>query len=1044
MDAPPPELGATIDQRFVEKIGTQVGPYKLREQIGEGGFGVVYVAEQIKPVQRKVALKVIKPGMDSKEVIARFAVERQALALMDHPNVARVLDAGTSDSGLPYFVMELVQGVPITEFCNQQRLSTKERLRLFADVCQAVQHAHQKGVIHRDIKPSNVMVTMYDHRPVVKVIDFGVAKAIGFRLTENTVYTGYGQMVGTPMYMSPEQAQMSGLDVDTRSDVYSLGVLAYELLTGAPPFDKETLQKAGFDEMRRMILEDEPQRPSLRVSTLRAEQLSTISDQRQVDATRLRQSLQGELDWIVMKSLEKDRSRRYESAASLANDVNRYLDNEAVEACPPTVAYRLSKFARRNKAAITVAATMGVLLLAGIATTTWQAVRATFEKNRAVKAERISEQRLKDSEAALKEAEAISSFLTDLLNSPRPKTEGGGRNVSLADLLDEAARRLSDAKGISPDRIVGLQDDLARTYFILGLYDNATELREKVFRHHLGSRGPDHPATLKAKMNLAVAYRETGRLRAAFKMLHQVLESARKVNDSRWILTVQATRHLATSYARFDRDQEAFELREQALQVSRQKLGPEHQETYFAISNLSQSCVSTDRLSEAIMLQEEAAKLGDRIFASDHPERLRAKKKLANVYDLAGRFKEARQIRLEILDQLVFLSKTETVVAEKMLADFELPESGKRWKVANDNAMGGQSEGGPKFRDGKLLFTGKTITQGGGFCSTRIRETDPLDLSFADTVRLRVKGDGRTYLFEMRTKASAKSWPPTPYRAEFATQADKWIEVDIPLENIMPTSLHGESIRDVPAAIDKTDVRSFGLMIYDGNDGEFRLEVDWIKAVSTGTQTKPLKHSDKKKPVKEIALKTQQNVYVFGPLASITMNRLFLTTFIIACIFSTPLLAQGLPQPLARFQFDGNAKDNMGNQDNQLLIKGSPEFRENALYHGGAAYGKVEKPWARFASVMVWDRVMGFESAKTALIPCLSDQNEIVRLAAARTLFPYPPQVVKPMVEELQKSRSFSTRTIAGSLLKEIRSRHLDSNISELNGQLPHSNLVIE
>jgi WD40 repeat protein/tRNA A-37 threonylcarbamoyl transferase component Bud32 len=340
-----------------------VGAYKLLEQIGEGGFGVVFMAEQTTPVRRRVAVKIIKPGMDSKQVIARFEAERQALALMDHPNIARVFDAGATRSGRPYFVMELVHGVPITEYCDIQKLTSLERLRLFIDVCRAVQHAHQKGIIHRDLKSSNVMVTMHDERAVPKIIDFGVSKAISYQLTEKTLFTAYGQMIGTPMYMSPEQAQLSGLDVDTRSDIYSLGVLLYELTTGATPFDEATLKRAGFDEMRRMIREEEPLWPSARINTLKADLLSTVADQRRIDPRKLSQSLRGEVDWIVMKCLEKDRNRRYESANALAADIERYLSDEPVQACPPSVTYRFGKFVRRHKAALATAGTLAVALL---------------------------------------------------------------------------------------------------------------------------------------------------------------------------------------------------------------------------------------------------------------------------------------------------------------------------------------------------------------------------------------------------------------------------------------------------------------------------------------------------------------------------------------------------------------------------------------------------------------------------------------------------------------------------------------------------------
>ena len=364
--SPPVEPAVTADQPLTEGPGTVIGPYKLREQVGEGGMGIVFVADQERPVRRKVALKVIKAGMDTKEVVARFSAERQALAMMDHPNIAKVFDAGCTTSQRPYFVMELVRGIPITEYCDKKKLTIEQRLRLFIQVCEAIQHAHQKGIIHRDIKPSNVMVTEHDGRPVPKVIDFGVAKATNQRLTEQTIYTRFQQIIGTPMYMSPEQAELSGLDVDTRSDVYALGVLLYELITGVPPFEKELFERATYDEIRRIIRDREPPTPSVRLTSL-GDSATTISRDRGTDLERLRRQVQGDLDWVVFKAMEKDRTRRYQSPTSLAEDVRRYLNDEIVEARSPSPLYRLRKYVRRNKAAVFTVAVVFAALTLGLA-----------------------------------------------------------------------------------------------------------------------------------------------------------------------------------------------------------------------------------------------------------------------------------------------------------------------------------------------------------------------------------------------------------------------------------------------------------------------------------------------------------------------------------------------------------------------------------------------------------------------------------------------------------------------------------------------------
>jgi serine/threonine protein kinase len=387
--APPADPDQTVAvQMPAEKPGDVIGHYKIREKVGEGGCGVVYVAEQTEPVRRRVALKVIKLGMDTRSVIARFEAERQALAMMDHPNIARVLDAGATETGRPYFVMELVRGIKITDYCGQNQLDTTERLDLFIQVCHAVQHAHQKGIIHRDIKPSNILVTLHDGVPVPKVIDFGIAKATEGRLTDLTVYTELHQFIGTPAYMSPEQAEMSGLDIDTRSDIYSLGVLLYELLTERTPFEPKELLQAGLDQMRRTIREKEPLRPSTRLSTMVDADLTAVAKRHGAEAPRLIHLVRGDLDWIVMKALEKDRTRRFETANSLAADVQRFLKNEPVQARPPSRLYLFQKLVRRNKTAFVAAGAVAVALVLGLAVSLNLYLKEKQALHRAIAAER--------------------------------------------------------------------------------------------------------------------------------------------------------------------------------------------------------------------------------------------------------------------------------------------------------------------------------------------------------------------------------------------------------------------------------------------------------------------------------------------------------------------------------------------------------------------------------------------------------------------------------------------------------------------------------
>ncbi|WP_171186558.1 serine/threonine-protein kinase [Alienimonas chondri] len=455
-------------------VGETVGPYRLREKIGEGGFGLVYVADQLYPVRRRVALKIMRPGTETGETTARFEAERQALALMDHPNIARVFDAGATETGQQYFAMELVRGVALTAFCDGARLDVRGRLDLFVSICNAVQHAHQKGVVHRDLKPSNVLVTLQDGRPVPKVIDFGIVKAVGPKLTDQTIYTGFRAMVGTPAYMSPEQAEMSSEEVDTRSDVYSLGVLLYELLTGSTPFAGDRLREAGLIEFRRILLEEEPPRPSTRFSTLRMDLATTAAAHRRLEPARLASALRGDLDWVVMKALEKARGRRYPTAAALGEDVTRYIEGMPVEARPPSTAYRFSKFARRHKAVLGTATIVAAALVIGAGVSVWQAANARIAEGQARAAETLA--RAAESQARRSEAEADRSRdeLEEFVDRLRRATDLLGKARALADAGDRAAAlKAHDQATEAQPRYFLVWSERGLFFARLGLWDRA-------------------------------------------------------------------------------------------------------------------------------------------------------------------------------------------------------------------------------------------------------------------------------------------------------------------------------------------------------------------------------------------------------------------------------------------------------------------------------------------------------------------------------------------------------------------------------------------
>ena len=499
----------------VEKVGDHIGRYKLLQQIGEGGCGVVYMAEQQQPIRRQVALKVIKLGMDTRSVIARFEAERQALALMDHPNIAKVLDAGATANGRPFFVMELVQGIKITDYCDQHQLPTRKRLELFIQICQAIQHAHQKGVIHRDIKPSNVLVTSNDRVPLPKVIDFGIAKATNDQnLTDKTVFTHFEQFIGTPAYMSPEQAEMDASGIDTRTDIYSLGILLYELLTGQTPFDTKLLLKTGLDEIRRIIRDQEPPRPSTRLSSMLAGELTLAARHRQSEAPALIRSVRGDLDWIVMKALEKERARRYETANGLAMDVRRHLTDQPVVARPPSRLYEFQKTVRRHKLGFFAAGAVTLALLLGFVTSSIQAARATRAEHEQARSrqEALVIGRKAEEEAA--KSRQAAQFLSDMLQGIIPSVASGQSTPVLRGILSETARRVSLDFRDQPEIEAELATTIGQVYDELGdareaeaMFTRALELRRK-------SLGPEHPSVALTLDNLArffMAHRDVHR-----------------------------------------------------------------------------------------------------------------------------------------------------------------------------------------------------------------------------------------------------------------------------------------------------------------------------------------------------------------------------------------------------------------------------------------------------------------------------------------------------------------------------------------------------
>ena len=623
-----------------ERPGTMIGRYKLLQPIGEGGFGRVYMAEQQEPVRRKVALKIIKLGMDTREVIARFEAERQALAMMDHPCIAKILDAGVTGTphpqplshpmgegglnpdegtptlaprpssfathaGRPYFVMELVKGIPITDYCDRENLPTEARLQLFMKVCHAVQHAHQKGIIHRDLKPANVLVTVVDGAAVPKVIDFGIAKAIGQELTQKTLFTRFEQMIGTPAYLSPEQAALSGVDVDTRSDIYSLGVMLYELLTGMTPLDQEILRKAALDEIRRIIRETEPPTPSTRLTALARSQKSEVRGQKPEARWK---EVRGDLDWIVMKALEKDRRRRYETATALALDIQHHLHHEPVEACPPSRGYQLRKFIRRHRVGVVMAGAVTAALLVGLTAAVLGFAQAQQQRTRA------------QSEAAI--AAAVNEFLQeDLLAQADPENEPD-RDLKLRTVLDRAAQKIEGRFTNQPLVESSIRLTLGQTYLGLGEANAAEPHLRRAVELRTQALGPEHPDTLKAMEWVGQLLMLRAQYGEAVRYYQSLWETSSRVLGAEHPGTLTSLQSLGSAHYGTGNYRRAAEILGQTLEAMRRTLGPGDPRVWVLMQDLSVACATSGQEDKAAQLSREVLELRRHELGPDHPSTL--------------------------------------------------------------------------------------------------------------------------------------------------------------------------------------------------------------------------------------------------------------------------------------------------------------------------------------------------------------------------------------------------------------------------------------
>jgi len=611
-----------------------IGSYRLLQRLGTGGMGEVYEAEQTEPIKRRVALKIIKWGMDTKQVVARFESERQALALMNHPNIAKVFEAGATEQGRPYFAMEYVKGIPVNEYCDKYKLSTPERLELLIQVCEGIQHAHQKGIIHRDIKASNVLVTVQDDKPLPKIIDFGVAKATAQRLTERTVFTEMGQLIGTPEYMSPEQAEMTGLDIDTRTDVYSLGVLLYELLVGVLPFESDDLRSGGFDEVRRKIREVEPPKPSTRLTTPGFD-TKHATRSRRTDLLSLTRQLKGELDWITMKAMAKDRTRRYASASELAADIGRYLKHEPVMAGPPSAVYRLRKYVRRHRTAAAAAALVVVALVIGITGMSIGLVKATKAEKKA----------LEEAETA----QRVSDFLVELFQISDPG-EAKGNTITAREILDRGAKRIETELSEQPLIQARLMDTMGLVYRNLGLYEAASSLLEQALEKRRQALGRDDLVVSRSLHSLGTLVYAKGDFSQAEKLFREALEIKRRFLGSESLEVAEVLNDLAMALTALGNLPDSEPLYRESLAINRKILGNEHERVAQSVNNFGMFLYRKGEYDEAEKLFREALEMNRRLLGAEHPEVSTNMNNLALVLRDKGSYEEAEEMFRQVLE----------------------------------------------------------------------------------------------------------------------------------------------------------------------------------------------------------------------------------------------------------------------------------------------------------------------------------------------------------------------------------------------------------